>query len=90
MKNVLKSLAKRVLILLGLTTKKTWADPGIHIKTSESRMGPSDLAQQTILTNTNKEIKDIMKIIKYLEDYSLVIKTCIIFRYYIYIYYIYE
>ena len=62
MKNVLKSLVKSVLIPLGLTA----ADITIHKK-----MFGSGTATLII---SNKEMNDTMKIVKSLEESSLLIK----------------
>ena len=61
-KNVIKPLAKSVLIPLGLTT----ADAGIHKKVLGSGT--------TTLMLLNDEIKDIMKMAKSLEDSALLLK----------------
>ena len=59
MKNVIKPLAKSALIPLGLTA-------GLHKKI----LGP----EATTLIIPNGEMKDIMKIVKYLEDSGLLLK----------------
>ena len=51
--NVLKTLAKSVLIPLGLTTAASATEAAIHKKMSGSG--------NTTLTISNEEIKDIMK-----------------------------
>ena len=61
-KNVIKPLAKRVLIPLGLTA-------GIHKKI----LGSGD-NNNTILIIPNDEMKDIIKIVKSLEDSGLLLK----------------
>ena len=68
--NVLKPLAKSVLIPLGLTAAAaaaaaTTTDAAIHQKTFESRT--------TTLTISNEEMNDIMKIVKSLEESGLLI-----------------
>ena len=69
MKSVLKPLAKRVLILLGLTAATAAAaaattDAAIHKKIFES-VCPSDLALcNTTLIISNEEMNDIMKTMK--------------------------
>ena len=63
MKNVIKPLAKSVLIPLGLTAAASAADAGIHKKILGSGT--------TTLTISNDEMKDIIKIVKSLEDSSL-------------------
>ena len=64
--NVLKPLAKSVLIPLGLTTAASATDAAIHKKMFGSGT--------TILTISNEEIHDIMKIVKSLVDSGLLIK----------------
>ena len=73
MKNVIKPLAKTVLIPLGLTAAASAADPGIHKKVLGSGHHSSDSASHnnTILIISNDEMKDIIKIVKSLEDSSL-------------------
>ena len=58
-KNVIKPLAKSVLIPLGLTTAASAADVGIHNKILGSG--------NTTLIISNEEINDIMKIYKLLK-----------------------
>ena len=67
-KNVLKSLAKSVLIPLGLTAAADAADAGI----SKKILGSDH--QNTTLIMSNDEMEDIMKIVKSLEDSSLSLK----------------
>ena len=67
MKTVLKSLAKSVLIPLGLTAAASGTDAAIHKKMFGSG--------NTILIISNEEINDIMKIIKLLEESGLLIKS---------------
>ena len=64
--NVIKSLAKSVLIPLGLTAAASVADAGIHKRILGSGT--------TTLIISNDEIKDIIKIVKYLEDSRLLFK----------------
>ena len=64
-KNVIKPLAKSVLIPLGLTAAASAADAGIHKKIIGSG--------NTTLIISNDEI-NITKIIKYLEDSDLLLK----------------
>ena len=71
MKNVLKPLAKSVLIPSGLTTEVSVTDADIHNKMFGS--GPSDLAKGTTLIISNLEMNDIMKIIKSLEESGFLI-----------------
>ena len=65
MKNVLKPLAKSVLIPLGLTAAKSTTDAAIHKRTFGS-------GNKTLIIS-NEEIND-MKIIKFLEESGLLIK----------------
>ena len=76
MRNVLKPLAKRVSIRLGLTAATaSVTDSAIHKKMFGSGRRPSDLASRTTtLIVSNEEMNDIMKIIKFLEEYGLLIK----------------
>ena len=62
-KNVIKPLAKSVLIPIGLTAVASAADPGIHKKILGS--------ETATLIISNDEMKDIIKIVKSLEDSSL-------------------
>ena len=75
MKNILKPLAKSVLIQLGLTAAAAAAtDAAIHKKMFGSCC-PSDLASRTMtLIISNEEMNDIMEIIKSLEQSGLLIK----------------
>ena len=74
MKNVLKSLAKSVLIPLGLKAAASALDAAIHKKMFESGC-PSDLTSRTVtLIVSNEEMNIIMKIVKSLEESGLVIK----------------
>ena len=65
--NVIKPLAKSVLIPLGLTATASAADAGIHKKI----LG---LGNNITLIISNNEINDIIKIVKSLEDSSLLLK----------------
>ena len=67
-KNVIKPLAKSVLIPLGLTAAASAADAGIHKKILGSGH------QNTTLIISNDEMEDIMKIVKSLEDSGLLLK----------------
>ena len=74
MKNVLKPLAKSVLIPLGLTVAASATDAANHKNLFGSRR-PSDLASRaTILIISNEEMNDIIKTVKYLEESGLLIK----------------
>ena len=74
MKNVTKPLAKSVLIPLGLTAAASATDAAIHKKMFGSSTRPSDLAKRTTLIISNKEMNDIMKIVKCLEESGLLLK----------------
>ena len=67
MTNVIKPLAKSVLILLGLTTAASAADAGINRKILGSC--------NTTIIISNDEMKDIIEIVKFLEDTGLSIET---------------
>ena len=67
-KNVIKPLAKSVLIPLGITAAASAADAGIHKKILGSGHN------NTTLIISNDEIEDIIKIIKSLEDSGLLLK----------------
>ena len=66
MKNVIKPLAKSVLIPLGLTAAAA-ADAGIHRKILGSAIAT--------LIKSNDEMKDIIGIVKLLEDSGLLMKA---------------
>ena len=66
MKNVLTSLAKSILILLGLTAAALATDAAIHQKMFGSG--------NTTLIISNGEMNNIMKIVKSLEESGLLIK----------------
>ena len=70
-KNVIKPLAKSILIPLGLTAAASAADSGIHIKILGSR---NQSSHNTVLIISNDEIEDIIKIVKSLEDSGLLLK----------------
>ena len=63
--NVLKPLAKSVLIPLGITEAASGTNAAIHKKMFESGARPLDLAKQTALMISNKEMDDIMKIVSW-------------------------
>ena len=73
MKNVIKPLAKSVLIPLGLTAA---ADAGIHKNILGSRScDPRAIGSgTTTLIISNDEMEDIMKVVKFLEDSGLLLK----------------
>ena len=64
--NVIKPLAKSVLIPLGLTAAASAADAGIHKKILGSG--------NTTLIISNKDMDDLIKIVKSLEDSGLLLK----------------
>ena len=66
-KNVITPLAKSVLIPLGLTAAASAADTGIHKKILGS-------GNTTTLIISNKDMKDLIKIVKSLEDSGLLLK----------------
>ena len=68
-KNVIKPLAKRILIPLGLTATASAADAGIHKKilgSGHNRHSSSVLRNTTLIISDN-EMEDIIKIVKSLE-----------------------
>ena len=65
-KNVITPLAKSILIPLGLTAAAAATDAGIHKKILGSG--------NTTLIISNKDMKDIIKIVKSLEDSGLLLK----------------
>ena len=66
-KNVLTPLAKSVLIRLGLTATASAADAGIHKKILGS-------GGHTTLILSNKDMDDLIKIVKSLEDSGFLLK----------------
>ena len=70
--NVLKPLAKSVLVPLGLTATTSATDVAIQKKFG-SAMHPSNLAKPITIIS-NKEMDDIMKLVKSLKYTSLLIK----------------
>ena len=67
MKNVINPLAKSVLIPLGLTAAASAADTGIHKKI----LGSGNNTRQII---SNKDMDNLIKIVKSLEDSGLLLK----------------
>ena len=67
-KNVIKPLAKSVLIPLGLTAAASAAEPGIHKKVLGSGHN------NTTLIISNDEMDDILKIVKSLENSGVLLK----------------
>ena len=66
MKSVIQPLAKRVLIPLGLTAAVSAADAGIH----KNILGSGH--NTTLISND--EMRDILKIVKFLENSGLLLK----------------
>ena len=76
-KNVIKPLAKSVLIPLGLTAAASAVDAGIHKKILGSGKRPLHSAlphNNTTLIISNDEMDYILKIIKSLEDSGVLLK----------------
>ena len=67
MKNVITPLAKSVLIPSGLTAAASTADAGIHKKILGS-------GNNTKLIISDKDMDDLIKIIKSLEESGLLLK----------------
>ena len=67
MKSVITPLAKRVLIPLGLTAAASAADAGIHKRILRS-------GNNTTLILSNKDMDDLIKIVKSHEDSGLLLK----------------
>ena len=65
--NVITPVAKSVLILFGLTAAASAADTGIYKKILGS-------GNHTTLIISNKDIEDLIKIVKSLEDSGLLLK----------------
>ena len=75
-KSVIKLLAKSVLISLGLTAALSATDVGIHKKILGSGKRPLDFAlpNNTTLIISNDKMKDLIEIVKSLEDSGLLLK----------------
>ena len=76
-KNIIKPLAKSVLIHLGLTAAASAADAGIHKKILGSGKHPLDSAlphNNTTLIISNDEMDEILKIVKSLEDSGVLLR----------------
>ena len=71
-KNVIKPLAKSLLIPLGLTAAAPAADAEIHEKILESGNNNNNNNNTTLIISNN-EIEDIIKIVKSLEDSGLLL-----------------
>ena len=76
MKNVIKELAKSVLIPLVWTAAASAEDAEIHKKVLGSAHHPSDSTSHdnTILIISNDEIEDVIKIAKSFEDSRILLK----------------
>ena len=74
MKNLIKPLAKSVLISLGITPEVSAADAGVHKKILGSGHPLDAASHNTTLIISNDEMEDIIKIIKYFEDSGLLLK----------------
>ena len=72
-KNVIKPLAKSVLIPIGLTTAASAADAGIHKKILGSGNN-HPLNNTTLIIYSNNELEDVIKIVKSLKDSRLLLK----------------
>ena len=68
-KNVIKPLAKKALLPLGLTAAASSGDTGIHKKILKS--GDNNT---TALITSNYEMEDIITIVKFLDDSGLLLK----------------
>ena len=67
MKSVIQPLTKSILIPLGLTAAASAADAGIHKKVLGS-------GHNTTLIISNDEMKDVLEIVKSLEDSRFLLK----------------
>ena len=74
MKNLIKPLAKSVLISLGITPEVSATDAGVHKKILGSGHPLDAASHNTTLIISNDEMEDIIKIIKYFEDSGLLLK----------------
>ena len=72
--NLLKALAKSVLMSLRVIAAASAIDAAIHKKMISSGGRSSDLTKWTILNISNEEMKDVMKTIKSLKESGLWIK----------------
>ena len=71
-KNIIKPLAKSVLIPLELTAAASAADAGIHKKILGS--GRSSAPKTTTLIISNDKMKELIEIVKSLKDSGLLLK----------------
>ena len=75
MKSVINPLAKSVLIPLALTAAASAADAGIHKKILRSGRHSSSASHNTAtLIISNKDMDNLIKIVKSLDDYGLLLK----------------
>ena len=74
MKSVITPLAKSVLIPLGLTAAAAAADAEIHKKILWSGRHSSSASHNTTLIISNKDMDDLIKILKSLDDSGLLWK----------------
>ena len=65
-KNIITPLAESILIPLRLSAAASAADAGIHKKILGSG--------NTTLIKSNKDMEDLIKIVKFLEDFGLLLK----------------
>ena len=68
MKNILKSFAKSVLVPLGLTTAASAAETSTQKKIFGFSLHHLDLAKQSKSTISNKNMDDIIKIVRFVEN----------------------
>ena len=74
MKIVINPLAKSVLIPLALTAAASAADAGIHKKILRSGRHSSSASHNTAtLIISNKDMDNLIKIVKSLDDYGLLL-----------------
>ena len=75
MKSVITPLAKSVLIPLGLTAAASASDAGIHRKIlgSGRRHSSSSPSHNTTLIISNKDMEDLIKVVKSLDDSGLLL-----------------
>ena len=73
-KNVIKPLAKSVLIPLGLIAAASAADAGIHKTKLGSGRPLSSASRTTTVIISSEEKNDIMKIVQALEDSTILLK----------------
>ena len=73
-RNVLKPLAKSLLVPLGVTAVASATDAAIQKKSFGSSHSLDLAPRTTTLTILNEELNNIIKVVIYLEDSSLLIK----------------